>query len=440
MTENTSEDLQTTFIRAAIWHGPLDEANALLEQHPEVAEMSIFTAAILGNAALVTRLLADDPANGARTAAPFGGNALVYLCMSKYLRLEKERGAGFLEAARALLEAGVDPNSGFRTTGQFPEFETALYGAAGIAHDEAMTKLLLAFGADPNDEEAVYHSPETDENSAMKALVETGKVTPVNLALMLIRKHDFHDYHGAKWLLEQGTDPNTVWFNTSPFHHALARVNHIAFLQLLLDHGANPEIQVEGLTAAAKAARAGRADVLAELRKRNIPYTLKGLDKLIQACAFGDTPEAQSIANSAPYLLKNLLAMGGELLARFASCGNAEGVGMLLDLGVKVDEPFESGDGYWGIPKGSLAIHVAAWLAYPQVIDLLIRRGSPVETPDANGLTPMQLAARACTDSYWMDRRTPKSVEILLQAGAKTDGIALPTGYAPVDELLGWEG
>lgn len=438
MSKNTPqpEDIQTSFIRAAIWHGSLDEANAMLALHPELPDMSIFTAAILGNIDLVERFLAANRANGTNTAGPYGGNALVYLCMSKYLRLENERSGDFLKAARLFLEAGVDPNSGFWTTGDFPEFETALYGAAGIAHHEAMTKLLLEFGADPNDEEAVYHSPETDENGAMKALVETGKVTPSNLALMLIRKHDFHDYNGAKWLLEQDTDPNIVWHNTSPFHHALARVNHVAFVKLLLDHGASPEVMAGGLTAAAKAARQGRADVLHELQKRNIPYTLKGLDKLIQACAFGDAPEAQSIANGAPYLLKNLLTMGGELLAGFASCGNVAGVSMLLDLGVRVDEPFVAGDGYWGIPKGSLAIHVAAWLAYPEVIQLLILRGSPIDTPDANGSTPMDLAVRACIDSYWMDRRTPKSVEILLTAGAKADNIAFPTGYAPVDELL----
>ncbi|TLV03856.1 ankyrin repeat domain-containing protein [Dyadobacter luticola] len=439
MSEATQhpEDLQASFIRAAIWYGDLAEADAILAKNPELAGMSVFTAAILGNVGLVHDFLATDSTNYTNTAAPFGGNALVYLCMSKYFRLNTERSDDFLATARLFLEGGTDPNSDFWSTGTYPEFETALYGAAGIAHHEGMTRLLLEFGANPNDEEAVYHSPETDENGAMKALVETGKVTPENLALMLIRKHDWHDYHGAKWLLEQGADPNLIWHDTSPFHHALARVNHIAFFKLLLDHGANPEVSVGGMTAATKAVRHGRADVLTELHKRNIPYTLKGLDKLIQACAFGDVPEAQAIANGAPYLVKNLLAMGGELLARFTSCGNAQGVNMLLDMGIKVDEPFEAGDNYWEIPKGSLAIHIAAWLAYPEVIQLLIFRGSPIETPDANGATPMDLAIRACTGSHWMDRRTPKSVEILLRAGAKADHISLPTGYAPVDELLG---
>lgn len=57
-----------------------------------------------------------------------------------------------------MLDAGADPNSGFWNNG---EFETALYGAAGVAHHAVMTHLLLERGADPTDVEVVYHSPET---------------------------------------------------------------------------------------------------------------------------------------------------------------------------------------------------------------------------------------------------------------------------------------
>ncbi|NIJ52502.1 hypothetical protein [Dyadobacter arcticus] len=220
------EDIQTAFIRAAIWHGSLDEANTMLSLYRKLAGLSIYTAAILGNAQLVRDFVAADPGSVTSQAAPFGGNALVYLCMSKYLRLEKEKSEAFLETARILLDAGVDPNSGFWTTGTYPEFETALYGAAGLAHHEKLTKLLLEYGADPNDGEAVYHSPETDENGAMIALVETGKVSTENLVLMLIRKHDWHDYDGVKYLLEYGVDPNGHWDTATPFHHALKRNNH----------------------------------------------------------------------------------------------------------------------------------------------------------------------------------------------------------------------
>src|SRR5205814_5307261 len=123
----------------------------------------------------------------------YGGDALNYLALSKYLRLQPARTPGFLRAATALLDAGADPNTGFWTTGQFPERETALYGAAGVAHHAELTRLLLERGADPNDGETVYHAPETYDCAAMKVLVESGGLSDDSLGTMLLRKADRHD-------------------------------------------------------------------------------------------------------------------------------------------------------------------------------------------------------------------------------------------------------
>jgi len=62
--------------------------------------------------------------------------------------------------------------------------------------------------------------------------------------------------------------------------------------------------------------------------------------------------------------------------------------------------------------------------------------GAPVNAGDARGRTALQLAVRACIDSYWKYRRKPDSVAALLAAGARIDGIDLPTGYSAIDELL----
>ena len=105
-------------------------------------------------------------------------------------------------------------------------------------------------------------------------------------------------------------------------------------------------------------------------------------------------------------------------------------------LGVDVDALFEEGDGYFGIAKDSLSIHVAAWRANHATVKLLIERGSPIEVRDGKGRTPLALAVRACVDSYWAYRRSPESVEALLHAGASTSGVTFPSGYAEVDELL----
>lgn len=431
-----TEDQRVAFIEAATWHGSLDRAEAILSAHPEIAGCDVHTAAILGDAAAVRRFLAQDPANATAKSAPYGGDALNYLGLSKYLRLDRTRTDAFLRAATALLDAGADPNTGFWTKGQYPEYESALYGAAGVAHHPEMTRLLLERGADPNDVEVVYHSPETDDIEAMKLVVETGRLTPDSLALMLIRKHDWHHYEGVKYLLEHGAMPNHARDRgLRAIHHAIARDNSLAIIELLLDHGADPTLPQDGDSAVARAARRGRRDLLELFERRGIPIELPGALGLISACARNDTATVRAIVEREPALVGDVLAQGGKLIAEFAGTWNTKGVGQLLDLGVPVTALYE-GDGYFDIAKDSTALHVAAWKGVPSTVKLLIERGAAVEAKDSKGRTPLALAVKACVDSYWTHRRTPESVAALLQAGASVDGVTFPSGYAEVDELL----
>ncbi|HTD98359.1 MAG TPA: ankyrin repeat domain-containing protein [Mucilaginibacter sp.] len=429
--------IRSGFIEAATWHGVADEADELLTKYPILNSGDIFTAAILGDAESVVHYLAENPANATATAEPFGGNALTYLCLSKYLRLKKRPAHGFLEAAEALIDAGADPSSGFWTTGKNPEFETALYGAAGVVQHAGLTQLLVDRGAEVNDEEVCYHSPETWENDAMKVLVDTGRLTEENLTMMLIRKHDFHDYEGAKYLLEHGANPNGArkrgWY---PFHHALARINGPNMFELLLDHHADPYLINDGLTAVARAAYEGRADVLEIFRERGFDYQLQGIDELICACALGDEALVQKLVEANPTLKTELINGDGTLLAKFCAGGNQGGAKLLLNLGVPVNAPFTAGDGYYGTPPGSLPIHVAAWHNYPSVVQLLIDNGATVDLPDANGDTPLMLSVRASTQSYWTRRRSPVAVATLLEAGASAVKAPYPCGYDAIDILL----
>lgn len=412
-------DVRADFIKAAIWHGTLDQAEAFLAKHPELRAGDIHTAAILGDDQAVTRLLAEDPSRATATSPPYGGDALTYLSMSNYLRLDPARTPGFLRAAEALLDAGADPNTGFWETGQHASHETPLYGAAGVAHNVELTRLLLARGADPNDDESVYHSPETHDNAAMKLLVETGQLTPENLALMLVRKHDWHDLEGVKYLLEGGADPNYSrergWM---PLHHAIARNNSLAIITLLLDHGADPRTRIGGVTAIERAARKGRGDLLQLLERRGFPIELQGVDRLIAACAVDDGRTVREIREREPQLVRDLLAQGPTLLAEFAGTWNTAGVRHLLDLGVPVDARY-TGDGYFDIAKDSTALHVAAWQSRPDLVLLLIERGANVNATDDKGRTPLVLAHKARVDSYWRARATPEPERLLRAAGAR---------------------
>src|SRR5439155_955378 len=120
-------DPRAAFIEAAVWHGTLERAAAILAAHPEVASSDIHSAAVLGDDAAVRRFLERDPGNATMKGGPRGWDALTHLCFSKDL----------------LLERGVDPNRRTRWG------KTALHNA--VLRDNALeiVEVLLDHGADP---------------------------------------------------------------------------------------------------------------------------------------------------------------------------------------------------------------------------------------------------------------------------------------------------
>jgi len=68
-------DPRVAFIEAAIWHGPLEPAEAILAAHPGIAGGDMHTAEILGDDALVRRFLAEDRSSVSAKSPPHGGDA-----------------------------------------------------------------------------------------------------------------------------------------------------------------------------------------------------------------------------------------------------------------------------------------------------------------------------------------------------------------------------
>jgi ankyrin repeat protein len=422
--------------------GTLEEAQAILSRHPNVVASSIYAAAILADEPAVRRFLAREPAVASAQGGPRGWDALTYLCFSRYLRLDKTRSAAFVHTARALLDAGASANTGWTEMIDYPNprpvLEAAIYGAAGVAQHADLTRLLLERGADPNDEETPYHVVETRDNTVLRILLESGKLNERSLSTLLLRKCDWHDLEGLRIVLQHGADPNriTIW-GTGALHQAVQRDNGLPMIELLLDYGADPALpDRHGRPAIVTAAHRGRAAALDLFERRGATITLTGVDALIAACARDRKETIHSLVESQPELRSALIAHGGTLLAQFSGVGNLAGVRNLLDLGVSVNAVYREGDGYYGIARDSTALHVAAWRAWPEVVQDLITRGAEVNPPDGQGRTALQLAIKACVDSYWSGRRSPDSVRALLVAGASMDGIGLPTGYAEVDKLL----
>src|SRR3954470_11137457 len=121
------------FLDAAFWKDSTAAANAILAEHPAIATASIHAAACLGDDVTVRRFIERDPAAATSTGGRDQLDPLTYLCFSTYLVVDRKRGDGFVRGARALLDAGANPNTGFFDPNHRPDptLESALYGAAG---------------------------------------------------------------------------------------------------------------------------------------------------------------------------------------------------------------------------------------------------------------------------------------------------------------------
>src|SRR5262249_30761585 len=82
--------------REAHASGTLEQAQAILVRHPEVARSEIHTAAILADESGVAEFIERDPSNARRTGGPYAWDALTHLCFSRYLRLDRTREDAFV--------------------------------------------------------------------------------------------------------------------------------------------------------------------------------------------------------------------------------------------------------------------------------------------------------------------------------------------------------
>ena len=391
LTDHVSTFLEVACIDIHGWHssGTLEHSELLLARYPEVAIANIYTAAVLADEATVRAFLAGNSSLAKTPGGPNEWDALTHLCFSRYLRLDKSRADAFPVTAHALLQAGASANTGWSNTiddppRQFPE--TAIYGAAGIAQHASLTRLLLDYGADPNDEETPYHVAEGNDNTVLRILLESGRFNQRSLATLLVRKANWHDQEGLRLVLEHGADPNllTVW-NYTPLQASILCDNTPPTVALLLEHDGDPALPNgrDGQSAIQMAIRRGRADILDLFEQRCIALNLSPVDSLLAVCARGDGSRAQSAAVRDPRALAQLLASGGAVLTDFAGVGNLEGIRCLLGLGVLPEGVHGFADPYWDVTAKTTALHQAAWRARHDVVRELIAHGAPINVLDS---------------------------------------------------------
>jgi hypothetical protein len=183
-----AETSADTFLRLACLSyyddepGQWEQARRLLERDPGIAEGNVYVAAAAANAGALRRVLAADPGAASREGGPFRWAPLCYLAYARHdpgISLEAT-----LETARLLLDAEADPNAGYLWHGCPPPFTvlTGVFGEGELGpvrqprhpHSQALARLLLKAGADPNDGQALYNRMFEPGNDHLELLFEFG--------------------------------------------------------------------------------------------------------------------------------------------------------------------------------------------------------------------------------------------------------------------------
>ena len=309
----------------------------LLREHPYLFDDQPTLACAVGDVARVRAHLAQDPHWARRRDAPGAMSPLHCACFSGLIRLP-EYAPGIRACAALLLEAGADPNNAWLDPAAPGEPLSALYGAAGRNHDAGLTRLLLAAGAEPNDNESLYHATESPDSTCARLLLEAGaRVSGCNA---LYRSLDFEHPQTTRLLLAHGGDPNESAPLGSPLAHAIRRRRSPEVIGLLLAAGADPaSTNAHGVSAWRLARISGQSEVATMLRDAGAPVQESPTDAFLAACARADRDAVRAMLAKKPGLIGALGKQELRLLPELAATGSDEAVRVMVEAGWPVAVP-----------------------------------------------------------------------------------------------------
>ncbi|MFO1498259.1 MAG: hypothetical protein U1G07_07700 [Verrucomicrobiota bacterium] len=405
----------------------------LLEQHPELARHSLYTAVVCGELDEVRRILSENPPAASEPYAGTGPDRsglghsedlfkengpkrwepLLYLCFARLDTAAATTHA--LPIARLLLDHGASSNAYFMAG---DSRYTPLVGVCGEGeenrpphpHREALVQLLLERGAEPFDMQVVYdlhfrgeilwfmrliHASSVkagrgrdwqDPDWSMLNMGRYGSGARWHLEIALKK----NDLELARWLLEHGANPNA------------APAQDPRFLQgALVDEAAN-----HGLTA--------MAHLLTQYGAESRGTPRPGQAQFMAACFRLDQAEAARLASENPAYLQST-----DALFAAAHQDRAEVVALLLHLGMSP----EMADAH-----RQRALHVAAYQDSIAVAKLLVERGAAVDPLDGmHQATPLWWAV-------WGQR--PRTIAFLSQSSRDLKALAFTGNIARIRELL----
>ncbi len=417
----------------ALYYGQQWVVKKLLDDDPNLPDETFGLQVATYNLAAVSDRLMRAP--GAAREKIGTRSPILHLAYSKYIHMAPDKRDAMLTIAELLVANGADVNDGFPPEPGSTHKLSALYGALGHADNLALAQWLLEHGADPNDNESLYHATELSHHDGLRLLIKHGVSTKGTNALP--RALDFDDAVAVRLLLEHGGDPNEAVaghpsgepIDTIPaLHQAARRWCSPEIADLLLDHGADATAPWHGHTPYAMARIFGNNRFAEALAARGAATALSPTEDILADCASGKAPrerlDPRQLGNEDQLLIARLIWQPVPL----------DHLKALVAAGLDPDKPNET---------GLTPLHLACWEGLPERVAYLLTLSPSLTHRNAYGgdaLSTTMHGSEFCPKAGQRDHIA--CARLLLEAGAHFDpaGIDWCGNEEMVQFLEDWAG
>lgn len=396
-------------LKMALYFGQSWVVRKLLDENPALPEQNLGLQIATYDYEAVRRAIGDKPS----VATDLVGvrSPILHLAYSKYIHMAPEKGAEMLKTANLLLAGGADVNDGYAPDPGSDHKVSALYGALGHADNIVLARWLLQNGANPDDNESLYHATELEHHDGLKLLMEFGVSTHGTNALP--RALDFDDTEAVRLLLAHGADPNEAVDghpsgepvpSIPALHQAARRMCSAEIGQLLLDNNADAKLVWKGHSAYATARIHGNDEFARLLEHRGLATDLSPIEEVLANCAKGTVP-------STKLDLKTLNEEDRRLLTQLAwePCP-IDHAKALVAAGLDPNETEA---------MGLTPLHVAGWEGLPEHVAYFLTLNPDLNYRNAYGGDALGTTIHG---SEFCDHRSKRDhlacAQLLLEAGA----------------------
>jgi len=365
-------------LKIAVHHGQLHVVDRLLADHPTLAEGDLALEIALYRRAAVSNALADDPTRARVTIG--GAPPLVHLAGSRMLKHWPDKAGDMLAIADMLVANGADVDRGSAAHEGSDHILSPLYFAIGHADNMILGRWLLEHGADPNDNESLYHATELGHHEGLRMLLDHGADPRGTNALL--RAMDFEDIEAVRMLLDAGALVDE--FDDTPvggerpwvvpaLHQAARRMCGAAMIELLLEAGADPDRRYEGCSAYGFARVFGNSTLARAIEARGRVPEPTPEERLLAKAADGVEADGRKIdpeklPETYRHIIRTILHLPGKL----------DHVRRLVGIGVEYDRPDQ---------EGLTPLHVAGWEGLPDVMGYFLGLGADLNHVNGYGGT-----------------------------------------------------